>query len=253
MPVLTPEEKKQLQNIASSWYMPPLLERLRRFLEQKNMTVQESAKIAYNHLHEFITQSKEEVEILLEERLVQGEIDSKEQARKAIVGRMLPYLIECVFLKNKEVGNINKNFFITSKQEGVRKFYKDLTIQVGNERQKPDCDLIVYNAKTQKILILSVKTSLRERAGQSYRWKLLLDIANAQNDELRKKYNISYHGSQKLYVGFATTNFYNEINLPQQRGMLKFFDASFIAKPDVSSGFISSMAQFNDFLQENLL
>ena len=252
MSTLTPEEKKQLQKIACSWYMPPLLARLSSFLEQKNMTAQESAKAAYNYLHDFVTESRGEVENLLEERFVLGKIKSKDQARKSIVGHMLPYLIECVFLKNKEVDNINEHFFITSKEGGLKKFNKDLTIQVGDEKQKPDCDLIVYNTKTQKILILSVKTSLRERAGQSYRWKLLLDIANAKNDELRKKYNISYQASQKLYFGFATINFYNEINQPQQRGMLKFFDASFIAKPNIHSGFISSMSQFNDFLQENL-
>lgn len=40
-------------------------------------------------------------------------------------------------------------------------------------------------------MILSIKTSLRERAGQTYKWKLLMEIATTENP-IKEKYNISY-------------------------------------------------------------
>ncbi|URR34893.1 BsaWI family type II restriction enzyme [Thermosynechococcus sp. HN-54] len=81
----------------------------------------------------------------------------------------------------------------------------------------------------ESYIILSLKTSLRERAAQTYKWKLLMEIA-LHSPELREKYNISYNSSVIPIICFATTNFYNEVSHPQQRGLLKFFDRSFIAK-----------------------
>ena len=73
----------------------------------------------------------------------------------------------------------------------------------------------------KRILILSLKTSLKERVGQTYKWKLLLEIATSEN-EIKNKYNISYNGNIMPLVGFITVNFYNEVNQPQHRGMFKF-------------------------------
>ena len=252
MPKITEEEKNRLNTIASKSYMIPAINLLNQFLKQSNDTPQEAIEAAYNQIHVFVTQSNAEVQTILQRRKEQGEIKDIKQASKAIVGHVLLYLIEYIFIKNKEFNNIGKEFFITSKNQGIKKFNQDLTIHVDNEKQHPDCDLIIYNCETQKIIILSVKTSLRERAGQSYRWKLLLDIANAKNDELRKKYNISYQSNQKLYFCFATINFYNEINQPQQRGMLKFFDASFIAKSSINSNFIRNLSDINNFIKNKL-
>ena len=48
-------------------------------------------------------------------------------------------------------------------------------------------------------------------------------------------------------------NFYNEINNPQQRGMLKFFDRAFLAKELASpSDFISPMSDIIDFVNTEL-
>lgn len=89
----------------------------------------------------------------------------------------------------------------------------------------------------------SLKTSLRERAGQTYRWKLLLEIATTEN-QIKDKYNIAYDSAAMPIVCFATVNFYNEINNPQHRGMLKFFDNAFIGKP-VHSEFIARLSGHN--------
>jgi type II restriction enzyme len=53
-------------------------------------------------------------------------------------------------------------------------------------------------------------------------------------------------------VGFATVNFYDEINNPQHRGMFKFFDQSFIGKPIVDSTFITQLSELPDFVNKNL-
>ena len=105
-------------------------------------------------------------------------------------------------------------------------------------------DLIIYSqhkdCSINKIMIISLKTSLRERAGQTYKWKLLLEIATTDNP-IKKKYNIRYDVSKMPIVCFATVNFYNEIKSPQHRGMFKFFDNSFIGKP-LNEDFINNLS-----------
>ena len=57
-----------------------------------------------------------------------------------------------------------------------------------------------------------------------------------------------------------TINFYNEINNPQQRGMLRFFDRAFLAKNiefshlnlDDQSTFIYPLSELISFMDENL-
>jgi len=60
---------------------------------------------------------------------------------------------------------------------------KYATIKVGDDFQKPDIDLMIYNnsePERHPVIIYSIKTSLRERAGQTYRWKLLMDIVSSR-------------------------------------------------------------------------
>jgi len=97
---------------------------------------------------------------------------------------------------------------------------------------------------------LSLKTSLRERAGQTYKWKLLMEIATSDN-AIREKYNISYNPKVVPIICFATTDFYDKINQPQFRGMLKFFDASFIADR-IDSNFESRMSSLPGYVNDSL-
>jgi type II restriction enzyme len=52
-------------------------------------------------------------------------------------------------------------------------------------------------------------------------------------------------------ICFATVNFYDEINNPQHRGMFKFFDKAFIAKP-INKNFISPLSHLVDFVNQTL-
>lgn len=65
------------------------------------------------------------------------------------------------FLKNKEVGNIDDNIYITSHKKRVPNNAELFTINVGEETQKPDMDLAVYSLNEdeslKKCMILSPK------------------------------------------------------------------------------------------------
>ena len=157
-------------------------------------------------------------------------------------------------MHNKLQLNIKSNVFITSKRSEIKDFDKIATIKVGNETQKPDVDLIIYTKKEDitidKCIILSLKTSLRERAGQTYKWKLLMEIATTENP-IKEKYDIEYNPDSLPLVCFATVNFYNEINSPQHKGMFKFFDNSFIGKP-INNEFINSLSNLIDYVNKTL-
>ena len=178
----------------------------------------------------------------------------EKQALKSIAGNSFSSALIYIFLKNKEFYNIREDIFITSQLSKVPSFKEISVINVDGETQKPDCDLVIYslneNEMLKKCMILSLKTSLRERAGQTYKWKLLMEIATSDNP-IKEKYNIDYNPEKMPLVGFATVNFYNEINNPQHRGMFRFFDKSFIAK-NVDAEFIARMSTLPNYINENL-
>ena len=77
-----------------------------------------------------------------------------------------------------------------------------------------------------------------------------MEIATSENS-IKEKYNISYQPDKMPIICFATVNFYDEINNPQHRGMFKFFDKSFIAKP-INKDFICSLSHLVDFANQTL-
>lgn len=127
------------------------------------------------------------------------------------------------------------------------------TIKIGDETQKPDMDLVFYKQESGELIgcvIVSLKTSLRERAGQTYKWKLLLEIASCEN-AIKDKYRIQFDVTKAPKVCFATINFYDEINQPQHRGMFQFFDGAFIGKP-IESDFIQKLSGLFAFANSQL-
>ena len=253
MPLLTKAEDEDLAKIKNTYYMPPSLAKLDAYIQGSERNYPDAIKEAFNYIFHFMQDAESEVGALLEGRLKNKEITDVKQARKSIAGNLFIKMIRWLFLKNKEAGNIPAQIFITTKQTAVKQFGEDFIVYVDDEQQKPDCDLIIYNQKNQKIMILSLKTSLRERAGQIDTWKLLLEIATSKEQDLKKKYGIRYKGKNIPIICFATVNFYNEINNPQQRGMFKFFDGVFIAKPNVATGFIKNLSEIVDFINKHIV
>lgn len=246
--MLNQDEANEIKKIEETYYMFPILQKLSVYIENHGLDK------SFNYLHPILLDSKDDVEKLLDERIKNGDIKDKSQARKSIAGSAFSLLIKYVFLKLKEQSAIAENIFITSNPKKHPLIENMVTIYVGDDTQKPDMDIAIYSVideKLYKCFILSLKTSLRERAGQTYKWKLLLEIATS-DCSIKDKYNIRYENDTMPLVGFATVNFYNEINNPQHRGMFQFFDRAFIGKP-IESDFIANLSELPNFVNTNLL
>lgn len=250
---LNKDEKALKKDIENKYYMRPSLDKVNRYIKNSSNEAVATKEI-FKEIYNILTTSQKEVEVMLDERIKNGEINDKKQALKSIAGSSFSNLLIYIFLKNKELENIKNNIFITSKISSVPNFDSIYFIKVGEETQKPDCDIVIYSLNSddtlKKCAIISLKTSLRERAGQTYKWKLLMEIATSDS-LLKEKYNISYNPKVVPLVCFATVNFYNEINNPQHRGMFKFFDKAFIAR-DKDTDFIAKLSELPDFVNERL-
>lgn len=252
---LSKEETKALDDIEKTPYMKKTIELIEEFVSLHPSGNPRMAYAAvFDEVFRILNEAKPYVDGYLKTRKKKGEIKDEKQALKSIAGNSFSQALVFIFLKNKEFGNIRGDIFITSKKSKVPSFDSISVINVGGETQKPDCDIVVYSlngdGSLKKCMILSLKTSLRERAGQTYKWKLLMEIAMSRG-ALKEKYGIDYEPGTPPVVAFATVNFYNEINNPQNRGMFKFFDKSFIAK-NVDSDFISRMSTLPEYVNKNL-
>jgi len=253
--MLNKGENRTLESIKANPYMQKTIALVDNFV--KNHT-SKNKKVAYlavfDEVFRILNEAKSFVDEYLADRKAKGEIKDEKQALKSIAGNSFSSALEYIFLKNKELENIREDIFITSQLSKIPSFKEVSVINVDGETQKPDCDLVIYSLNAdetlKKCMILSLKTSLRERAGQTYKWKLLMEIATSDNS-IKDKYNIDYNPEKMPLVAFATVNFYNEINNPQHRGMFKFFDKSFIAK-NVDADFIARMSTLPNYVNEKL-
>ena len=253
--MLNKEEQKALENIKATSYIEKTIVLIEDFVKAYHTKDNKAAYLAvFDEIFRILNEAKPYVDKYLNERKVKGEIKDEKQALKSIAGNSFSLALGYIFLKNKEIGNIREDIFITSHASKVPSFEEISIINVDGETQKPDCDLVIYSLNEdntlKKCMILSLKTSLRERAGQTYKWKLLMEIATTDNP-IKEKYNIDYNPEKMPLVAFATVNFYNEINNPQHRGMFKFFDKSFIAK-NIDADFIERMSTLPKYVNENL-
>jgi len=250
----TSDEKRTLKTIRENPYMKMTLELIEERVNKSKLKPQDAYKSVFDDLYEILNEAKTFVDRYLANRKKKGEIRDEKQAIKSIAGNSFSQALIFIFLKNKELKNIRDDIFITSQTSKVPSFDKISVIDVDGDTQKPDCDLVIYSLNEdqtlKKCMILSLKTSLRERAGQTYKWKLLMEIATS-NNAIREKYNISYSPKILPKICFATVNFYDEINQPQHRGMFKFFDQSFIAK-NINADFIARLSSLPDYVNKSL-
>lgn len=183
----------------------------------------------FDFLSKIMEESKPYVERLLQNRKRKDPLYDENQARRKIAGNNFQFLVLYLLIINIEKRNLPENLIVlrTNQHKVIDEY---ATIKVADETQKPDIDLIAFSEEENKpIVIYSCKTSLRERAGQTYRWKLLLDITQ-HCPKLVKKYQLKYSKNRKILTSFITADFYNEIMQPQQKGILEFFDFSYVAK-----------------------
>lgn len=220
--------QKVFEDIKERYYFEPIKQNFERKVKEVGI------EKAISYLTEIMQNSTKEVEKIIQERIKSGEIKDASQTRKAVAGNGFQGLVAYVLIYLQNEGLINKDLAITLKPKNHKLIEDYATIQVGDDVQKPDVDLMIYHAiKLEKapVLIFSMKTSLRERAGQTYKWKLLMDIATSKDcTQVKQKYNLSFEIKADFKVGFITTNFYDEITQPQQIGMLNFFDFVYLTK-----------------------
>lgn len=214
----------------------------------------EGYKIILSYLTEIMQEAQQSVDEHIQHRFETGEITDKDQARKNAAGNVFQQFVAYTLSKNIVIGNINKDVVVTTSTKKILEDYA--SISVGEDIQKPDSDVLIYSPSdtNSPIINFSCKTSFRERAGQTYKWKLLCDIAACEcehkvdNEKCPANiYRLDYHPQRKIYMCFVTSDFYNEIGQPQIAGMFNFFDKSFVTKPNVT-GSIESFENVIDFI-----
>lgn len=186
-----------------------------------------------DHLTEIMKSARHSMEKLIAQRKVDGEIENIDQARKSLAGNIFQNLVFLTLVEMQAAGLVPARVLFALKPKRHPIIQKFAVVRVGDETLKPDLDLMAYAEGNNRVAIYSLKTSLRERAGQTQRWKLLMEIAAASDAEsIRSKYNLRFDGGKEFKMNLITTNFYNEITKPQQRGLLKFFDRAYLTKPE---------------------
>jgi len=231
--------------------------RLEKIKKEKQISEKRALIIILDHLKEIMYDSSRGVGKIINERFKQGEIEDKGQVSVAVAGNNFQALIAYVLARNIMIGNLPP-LIVTLKPKKDPILEKYATINVGGEIQKPDVDIMIHSLDEEKpIIILSCKTSLRERAGQTYKWKLLIDFATTECKYVEEseecpihKYELEYDKKRKVLVGFITADFYNEINSPQQQGMLKFFDFCYVANAEeIRSKYVKRLSEIVDDLR----
>ncbi|MBI1806579.1 MAG: hypothetical protein HYR76_05955 [Ignavibacteria bacterium] len=217
-----------VKELEGRYYFNPLKRKFEKEAQEVGLTQ------AMNRLTDIMQGSIPEVGKLIQKRIDQGVINDFDQASKTVAGNAFQGLVAYTLIRHQQVGILSEDIEITLKRKRHRIVNEYATIKVGKDIQKPDIDLLIYSkAHTleKPVIIYSMKTSLRERVGQTYKWKLLMDIATADDcQSIKTKYELSYQAQVNFKVGFITTNFYKEITNPQQQGMLRFFDFVYITK-----------------------
>ena len=224
---LNPLNRDELAKVQRRYYMSPLLRLYQKAIEQHSLPC------AVDYLSNIMQAGKSAVEELLVARQNAGLIKDVNQARKAVAGNAFQALVFCALASLQAAGLIPTHLIFTLKTQNNPRLGGSV-IQVGPETIKPDVDLLIYSAVNDNapVCIYSLKTSLRERAGQTHRWKVLLDIVTAENcRSIKQKYDLQYDGTTNFLMTMITTNFYDEITNPQQRGLLRFFDYIYLTKP----------------------
>lgn len=196
----------------------------------------EGAVKVLDELKTVLWDSSEGVGKIVDKRIERGEISDKGQASVSIAGNNFQALVGYCLEINRIVGNIPQELNIALKPKKHPVIEKYATISVADgEAQKPDVDLLLYlEDEGSPIMVCSCKTSLRERAGQTYRWKLLMDMSmcNCEHDTdcPMHQYNLEYQSDRKVLVNLITADFYDESGSAQQRGMFTFFDNVYVTQ-----------------------
>ena len=206
---------------------------------------------ACDHLTAMMQGAEGAIEKLIKGRVAAGDIRDPSQARKSLAGNGFQALVLLALTELQTAKLVPPTVRFTLKPKQSETIKKFAAIYSGDETLSPDLDLMASADGIDTVCIYSIKTSLRERAGQTHRWKLLFDIATApDSDSIREKYDIRYDGGRDFRMNLITSNFYNEITSPQQRGLLRFFDRVYLTKPGAYNAPVMNFSQVAEDLKK---
>ena len=218
--------RAELDALRRRYYVPVLEDKFNAHRRQCGLPA------AADYLTASMREAQTSVERLIDERIAAGKINDRDQARKSLAGNGFQAIVFMALCAMQTEGLIPARVIFSLKPKRHPVIKKFAVIKTGNEELKPDMDLMAYAPESEHVAVYSLKTSLRERAGQTHRWKLLMDIATAPDAEsLRTRYDLRFEGGATFRMNLITTNFYDEITAPQQRGLLQFFDRVYLTKP----------------------
>ena len=227
-----------IEHLRQRNYFPVLEEQFRQHQEQYGLPA------ACDYLTAMMRGAEGPIEKLINGRVAAGDISDPSQARKVLAGNGFQALVLLALTELQTANLVPPTVRFTLKPKQSETIKKFAAIYSGNETLSPDLDLMASADSVDTVCIYSIKTSLRERAGQTQRWKLLFDIATApDSDSIRKKYDIRYDGGRDFRMNLITSNFYNEITSPQQRGLLRFFDRVYLTKPGAYNAPVMNFSQ----------
>ena len=110
MYLLTHEEQQSINQIQSHYYMLPTLQRIEQFVHRNGENAS-SWREVFNNLHPILVDAKIDVDILLQERKLKGQINDISQARKSIAGAAFSNALAYVFIKKISLLEISNLLF----------------------------------------------------------------------------------------------------------------------------------------------
>lgn len=258
------ECKKLIRDVKGKTYFPAILPIYEQILEE--LTIEQAdtglsgdaarkaaTKLVLSRLHDLMRAAQPSVEQEISARARAGKIRNADQARKTAAGNLFQQILAYILAQNILIGNVSKPVAVTMSVQHLIEQYA--AIRVGEDTLKPDSDIIIYspNEENSPIMNFSCKTSCRERAGQTYKWKLMCDLATCDCDHRvgnpncpATKYRLTYVPNRKILTCFVTTDFYHELANPQISAMFHFFDYSYVAKTVSPVGSVQTLENVID-------
>lgn len=234
-------ERKPYFSAALEVYDDVIEELVKEFIDEgmENNEAEHKAHITLmSLLTDVMRKAEPKVEAVIQKRVADGEIDDPNQARKSAAGNVFQQMVAYCMAENIINGNLHPRLVV--KMSGFKDIIDQYaSIRIGDDVQQPDTDVLVYDPDDEEspIVIFSCKTSLRERAGQTYKWKLMCDLATCKCEHMKDnpecttvKYGLEYEPTRPVKMCIITADFYNEISNPQIHGIFNFFDYSYITK-----------------------
>lgn len=230
-------------------FVGPTLAGIDRWLQNSSLHNQfvDGSIVLLDELYNIMKDSQEETCSLIK---ADKKTDNKEQAIKSVAGNNFQAAVAYSLIKLQGKGEIPQNIAVVLNGPQAIKMKQQMEIVVSGITQKPDIDVLIFdpNNPNSTIVLLSIKTSFRERAGQTAKWKLLLDIARSDNCfSLKKQYGLDVN-TEKLEVlkrvkfGFVSCDLYTESQSTQNRGFKEFFDFFYITRTSPNENKFSGFA-----------